>query len=109
MILQPLHRLIFCTCPDKLTAERLAHILVKEKLAACVNVLPNITSIYRWEGDITTNDECLLLIKTTSERYEELEKTLKAAHPYEVPEIIAMDINQGLPAYLDWVTIQCNK
>ncbi|QLH41341.1 MAG: divalent-cation tolerance protein CutA [Coxiellaceae bacterium] len=102
---QALYQLILCTCPDKMTAERLANLVINNQLAACVNIIGNITSVYHWEGNIATNDECLLLIKTSTQRYALLEKTLKAAHPYDVPEIIAIDIQQGLPAYLDWISL----
>lgn len=97
-------QLVFCTCPDKTTAKKLAHLLVSEKLAACVNILPGISSVYSWEDEIETVQEHLLLIKTNSEQYPFIETTLFKHHPYEVPEIIAVPIERGLPQYLDWIT-----
>jgi periplasmic divalent cation tolerance protein len=96
------HRLIFCTCPDEATAGRIAEALVDERLAACANLLPGITSIYRWEGRIQRDAEVLLLIKTTRERVAAL--TERALHPYAIPEIIAVPVTEGLPDYLSWVT-----
>jgi periplasmic divalent cation tolerance protein len=98
------HRLIFCTCPDEATAVRIAESLVDERLAACANLLPGITSIYRWEGQIQRDPEVLLLIKTTRERVAALTERLRALHPYEIPEIIAVPVTEGLPDYLSWVT-----
>jgi periplasmic divalent cation tolerance protein len=95
--------LVFCTCPDEAAAERIAHALVEERHAACVNRLPGIASTYRWKGKICRDNECLLLIKTTIERFDVLSERIVALHPYELPEIIAVDIAQGLPAYLGWI------
>jgi periplasmic divalent cation tolerance protein len=95
--------LILCTCPDKDTAKKLARLLVEKKLAACVNILPGLTSIYSWEGQIESVQEHLLLIKSTKEHYQSIELTLFKHHPYEVPEIIAVPIERGLPEYLDWI------
>ncbi|MDP1615486.1 MAG: divalent-cation tolerance protein CutA [Methylococcales bacterium] len=95
--------IIFCTCPDKDTAKKLARLLVTKKLAACVNFLPGITSVYTWEEQIESVQEHLLLIKSTKECYQAIETTLFKHHPYEVPEIIAVSIERGLPEYLDWV------
>ena len=96
--------LILCTCPDKNTAQKLAHLLVSKKLAACVNILPGITSVYSWEGEIESVQEQLLLIKSNKENYQALETMLFKHHPYEVPEIIAVPIERGLPEYLDWIS-----
>lgn len=93
----------FNTCPDPATAERLAAILVGEQLAACVNVLPGVRSTYRWQGQLERADEVLLLIKTTRERYPALQARLPAVHPYELPELVAVEARDGLPAYLQWV------
>ncbi|MDO9106545.1 MAG: divalent-cation tolerance protein CutA [Methylovulum sp.] len=95
--------IIFCTCPDKDTAKKLARLLVTKKLAACVNILPGITSIYSWEEQIESVQEHLLLIKSKKECYQTIETTLFKHHPYEVPEIIAVSIERGLSEYLDWV------
>jgi periplasmic divalent cation tolerance protein len=98
------HRLIFSTCPDMATAERIAEALVHERLAACASLLPGITSIYRWEGQIQRDPEVLLLMKTTTERVAALSERLRALHPYAIPEIIAVPVTEGLPDYLSWVT-----
>lgn len=95
--------IIFCTCPDKDTAKKLAHLLVTKKLAACVNILPGITSVYTWEEQIESVQEYLLLIKSSKDNYQAIETMLFKHHPYEVPEIIAVAIEHGLPEYLDWV------
>ncbi len=102
------HHLMFCTCPDVTTAGRIAEALVAEQFAACVNLVPGITSIYRWEGQIQRDAEVLILIKTTSERVAALTERLRALHPYAIPEIIAVPITEGLHDYLSWVTICTN-
>lgn len=93
----------FCTCPDKITAEKIARALVEKQLAACVNILPNLTSIYTWQGQIETADEHLLIIKAPAQAYPAIEKSIQQLHPYELPEIIALSIAQGLPGYLNWI------
>ncbi len=97
-------RLIFCTCPDRECADKLANALVDERLAACVNILPGIRSVYRWEGKRETASETLLLIKTHHRAYPALERRILELHPYELPEIIAVPVENGLPAYLDWIS-----
>lgn len=78
--------------------------LVEEHLAGCVNVVPGLTSIYMWQGSLRREPECLLLIKTSTDRFEDLQDRLRALHPYELPEIIALPISQGDPDYLAWLT-----
>ena len=95
--------LCLSTCPDAETAARIARTLVEERLAACVNRLPGIRSTCRWQGDIRDDAEVLLLVKTTRERFESVRARLVELHPYEVPELVALDIADGLPAYLDWL------
>lgn len=95
--------LCYCTCPDADSARRIAGALVAERLAACVNHLPGIASTYRWQGTITTDHEELLLIKTTASRFEALRRRLLALHPYELPELLAVPVERGHGAYLDWV------
>ncbi|MET0066741.1 MAG: divalent-cation tolerance protein CutA [Candidatus Thiodiazotropha sp.] len=95
--------LILCTAPDRSTAERLAKRLVEQGLAACVSLSPRVTSIYQWQGNIETAEEIQLIIKTTGHRYQACESALRAEHPYELPEIIAVPVEQGLDAYIDWV------
>jgi len=97
------HQIIFCTCPDQDTAEKIARLLVANNQAACVNILPAITSIYRWQGQLESAQEHLLLIKAHKDRYPAIETTLRAHHPYELPEIIAVPIDRGLPEYLNWI------
>ena len=84
-------------------AECIAEVILAESLAACVNILPGCTSLYRWEGKICRDEEHLLFIKTRQARYAELEARLKALHSYELPEIIAVSIQAGLPEYLSWI------
>ena len=99
-------RLLLCTCPDSETAGSLAAALVSERLAACVNVITGLRSVYRWHGTIEQAEESLLLIKTAADRQPALTARLQALHPYELPEIIAVEIAGGLPAYLDWIVAQ---
>lgn len=94
---------VHCTCPDLAVAERIAQAVVDERLAACVNIVPGLTSIYRWEGQVQRDAEWLLLIKTRQAIYPSLESRLRALHPYQVPEIIALPIQVGAAAYLDWI------
>jgi periplasmic divalent cation tolerance protein len=95
--------LIFCTCPDEETGARIAETLVVERLAACVSRLPALTSVYLWEDALERNTEHLLLIKSTSGRFEALRDRLRELHPYELPEILAIPAAEGLPEYLQWV------
>ena len=98
--------LVITNLPDAQSAEKLARQLVEIGAAACVNQLAPCTSTYRWKGKIETATEVPLLIKTTRAAYPGLEKSIREAHPYELPEIIAVSVTAGLPAYLDWVRIQ---
>ncbi|MDD1608882.1 MAG: divalent-cation tolerance protein CutA [Methylococcaceae bacterium] len=97
------YQIVFCTCPDKDTAEKIASLLVENNLAACVNIVPNITSIYRWQGQTERAEEVLLLIKARQDTYSALESLIKKHHPYQLPEIIAVAIERGLPDYLNWI------
>jgi len=96
--------LVFTTLPDAASAEKLARQIIETRAAACVNQLAPCTSTYRWEDTIETATEVPLLIKTTKEAYPRLEKSIREAHHYELPEIIAVPVTAGLPAYLDWVS-----
>ena len=98
------HLLVMTTSPDAQTAERLAALLVDESLAACVNILPPMQSIYRWQGERQQGEEHQLLIKTCDDRYTEIENYIKKHHPYELPEILGLPIQRGLTEYLGWVT-----
>jgi periplasmic divalent cation tolerance protein len=95
--------LVLTTLPDRASADALAARLIEQHLAACVNVLAPCESVYRWQGAIETANEIPLLIKTTHDRYPALEVAVQAMHPYEIPELIALPVATGLPAYLDWV------
>ncbi len=92
-----------CTCPDKDTAEKIARLLVEGALAACVNIVPNITSVYSWQGQIESADEYLLIIKAPASGYTAIEAAIRAQHPYELPEIIAVPVQYALPEYLNWI------
>ena len=96
--------LVLCSCPEEETATGLAKMAVSERLAACVNILPGLTSVYSWKGAIETARETLLLIKTETAVYPLLEARLRERHPYELPEIVAVPIGRGLPDYLQWIS-----
>jgi len=98
------HIVTLCTVPDKKAGERIARALVEERLAACVNIVPGVASFYRWEGKVEEASEQLLVIKTAAERFEAVKARIKALHPYDVPEIIAIPITAGNREYLDWIT-----
>lgn len=95
--------LLLCNCPDREAAKKIAQELVEKRLAACVNLLPGVTSVYLWQEKLETAQEVTLLIKTTRQRYEELEANLLKLHPYELPEIIAVPVELGFSGYLNWV------
>ena len=95
--------IVFVTCQSRVQAERIAQAVVEEKLAACVNVLPEIRSCYVWEGKLNWSDELLLFIKTTRGRFGQLRERILELHSYEVPEIVAVPIEEGLKPYLDWI------
>lgn len=95
--------IVINTCPDSETAQSLARVLVEENLAACVNIIDGMRSIYRWNGVLQNDDEVLLLIKSGVEQFSALCERLKELHPYELPEIVAVPISTGLPEYLDWL------
>ena len=98
-----MHHLILCTCPSAEVAENLARHLVAERLAACVNILPGVRSVYLWQGEIEAAQEQLLLIKSAQSQYAAIELAIKTLHPYQVPEIIALPIEQGSAEYLQWI------
>ena len=96
-------RIVFCTCADSETASRLARALVDERLAACVNAIPGVVSTYRWNDAIHTDNEVLLLIKTTPDRLDAMQARLLELHPYEIPEVLAIEAVAGSAPYLAWL------
>ena len=94
--------LVHVTCPSDI-AENLGHALVEERVAACVNIVPHVQSIYRWQGKVAKGAESLLLIKTTRSAYQSLEQALIRLHPYELPEILAIEVDSGSEGYLAWI------
>ena len=95
--------LVFTNLPDRNSAQRVAQALIENRAAACVNILAECASVYRWQGKVETANEVPLLIKTTRIAYPRLEETIRAHHPYELPEIIAVPVVAGLSGYLQWV------
>lgn len=91
------------TAPDQDVAERLGRVLVEERMAACVNIVPGITSLYRWEGAVQNDTEVLLIIKTTMDGFDALRRRVLQLHPYDAPEVIDVGVRDGDPAYLEWV------
>lgn len=100
---EPAVLVVFVTGPDAATLETIGRVLVDERLAACVNVLPGITSVFRWEGAVNVDSEALAIIKTTDDRVEATRRRVAELHPYNVPEFVAVGVVQGAPAYLRWV------
>lgn len=101
--------LVLSNMPDTATAETIARALVECRIAACVNILPAVRSVYRWQGAIEEAAEVTVFIKTSDDRYAEVEKTIKELHPYQVPEVIALPVSAGLPTYLQWVLAETEK
>ena len=95
--------LAMTTLPDREIAQRVANALIESRAASCVNMLAECTSVYRWQGKMQSASEVPLLIKTTRDAYPRLEAIICAHHPYELPEIIAVSVDAGLPGYLQWV------
>ncbi len=101
-----LHMVVFCTCEDQRQGMHIGEALVSERLAACVNLLPAVQSIYRWQGNIERAEEVLLLIKTTRDRFPALRDRIQELHTYDTPEIIALPISDGSEKYLTWLGAQ---
>ena len=95
--------IVMVTCPDEDTAERISEIILRERLAACVNTMPGVTSRYWWNARIEKADEVLMLIKTREALLQRIEKAVRDNHPYDVPEVIAVPIGSGSPEYLNWI------
>lgn len=100
---------ILCTCPDEDTAGRLASGLVENQLAACVNILPGIRSIYRWQGTVSDDSETLMVIKSLASRSGEIESWLLENHPYDVPEVVAISAERVSKDYLAWIEASVGK
>ena len=96
--------LVLSTCPGSISAKNIAQDLISEKLAACVNIVPEVSSFFSWVGKIDSANEYMLVIKTKKSCYSELEERIKKLHPYELPEIIAVPIHTGFTGYLDWIS-----
>jgi periplasmic divalent cation tolerance protein len=96
--------LVITNLPDRASAERMAQALIDNRAAACINILAECISVYRWQGKVENATEVPLLIKTTQAAYPRLEQLIRELHPYELPEIVAVPVSTGLPGYLQWVT-----
>ena len=94
---------VLCTCPDQTSADLLCEQLLNQRLAACINQLPGVTSVYRWQGKVERATEIQLIIKSRQPLFAELERCILAHHPYQVPEILALPTSQGHQPYLDWI------
>ena len=99
-----MYQLVLTTCPNQAVGQNIATHLVTEKLAACVNIIDNITSVYCWQDELQFDTEVQLLIKTNDEKFDALNKRINQLHPYDVVEVIALNIQQGDKQYLNWIT-----
>jgi len=97
------YALILCSCPDQQSANEIARELVERQQAGCVNILPGVSSIYRWQGKLKEKSEYLLLIKSHQQMCHTIQQSIHEIHPYETPEILSIKIDNGLPAYLAWL------
>jgi len=102
-------KIAFCTVDSLDTARSLSQALVGERLAACVNIVPGVTSVYKWQGEVEEASELLLIIKTSPKRVEDLTRRIAELHPYDVPEVISIPVDGGLPSYLDWVLSETSR
>ena len=100
---------VLVTCPNRRSAERIATALISRRHAACVNLLPGVTSVYEWQGRLERSAELLLIIKTTRAGFPRVQRTVLELHPYDVPEIIALPVAAGYRAYLEWVCASLSK
>ncbi|TPH15096.1 divalent-cation tolerance protein CutA [Litorilituus lipolyticus] len=103
-----MYQLVLTTCPDIAVAKTIAEILVSKKLAACVNIVPNITSVYQWQGEMHCDEEVQLIIKTLDTVFTQLKEEINLVHPYDVVEIIALNVQQGDEHYLNWISNALN-
>lgn len=100
-------QLMLCNCPNEQSAEQIARQLLAQRLAACVNLLPGVKSIYRWQGQLESSMEVTLLIKAPQAQFDAICQTICQLHPYTLPEIIAIPVQQGFAPYLNWVKEEC--
>lgn len=98
--------LVISNLPDRASAEALAGALIQARAAACVNIMAPCHSVYRWQGELETKEETPLFIKTTAARYADVERIIRDGHPYELPEILSIELQQGLPEYLSWLNTE---
>jgi len=103
------HQLVLTTCPDQESADRLAVHLVEERLAACINAIPGIRSVYRWKGEVMKDSELLLVIKSRADHFDALREAIIKHHPYELPEVIAVSVSDGHLPYLAWIDSQLDN
>lgn len=103
------HHIVLTTCPDQENAERLANQLVETRLAACVNIVPGIRSVYRWKGEVVKDNELLLVIKSRTDRFDSLREMIITNHPYELPEVIAVSVSAAHLPYLAWIDSQLDN
>ncbi|MFC1997139.1 divalent-cation tolerance protein CutA [Chloroflexota bacterium] len=101
--MDPKYLTVFVTAPSTEEGGKIARTLVSEKLAACVNIVPGITSIYTWDAEVCEDNEVLLIIKTRADLFDSLSTTVQKEHPYEMPEVIALPISAGAASYLSWI------
>ena len=102
-------RILLSTIDNEKRAQQIAYQLTKERLAACVNIISNVTSVYKWKGETEQATECLLIVKTTKDRLEKLTARLVDLHPYDVPEVVTFSVEQGYPPYLEWVVSETRE
>lgn len=101
--MKPQFLLVYCTCPDRHSAETIARHLVEQRLAACVNLVPGVHSVYRWRGNVEESEELMLVIKARESALTEVEAAVAALHPYELPELLAVPVTGGAEPYLTWL------
>ena len=99
-----MYNVILVTTKDKEEARKISGVLLERKQAACVNIIPGVESMFRWDGEIQTEQECLMVIKSESKCYDAIEKTVKEFHSYDCPEVISLLIEEGNPEYLQWLS-----
>ncbi len=98
-----MYQIVLCTCPDIVCAKTIAAELINDKIAACVNIIPAVTSIYKWQGKIECTEEVQMLIKSQQPFFEQVNRKINQLHPYETPEMIALNIQQGDKHYINWI------